>query len=164
MNEFYMSNWEKLRHIEGASQRVQEDTMRFSSTLEGLGISLDQLGHDAVVFLPILSSCRTMSPSCRLIGQVPHSLVLAGALLVDLRHGVAGFVGIKLPGLNFRNQRVEAAYRKELVYGEDHADRASRRRSPSCSPMFAATISACISTTCISTSPAISTCRPTICL
>jgi peptide/bleomycin uptake transporter len=33
-------------------------------------------------------------------------------------------VGIKLPGLNFRNQRVEAAYRKELVYGEDHADRA----------------------------------------
>jgi peptide/bleomycin uptake transporter len=34
------------------------------------------------------------------------------------------FVGIKLPGLEFRNQRVEAAYRKELVYGEDHEDRA----------------------------------------
>jgi peptide/bleomycin uptake transporter len=34
-------------------------------------------------------------------------------------------VGIKLPGLEFQNQRVEAAYRKELVYGEDHADRAS---------------------------------------
>ena len=33
-------------------------------------------------------------------------------------------VGIKLPGLEFRNQRVEAAYRKELVYGEDDADRA----------------------------------------
>lgn len=33
-------------------------------------------------------------------------------------------VGIKLPGLEFRNQRVEAAYRKELVYGEDHEDRA----------------------------------------
>ena len=32
--------------------------------------------------------------------------------------------GIKLPGLNFRNQRVEAAYRKELVYGEDNAARA----------------------------------------
>jgi peptide/bleomycin uptake transporter len=34
------------------------------------------------------------------------------------------FVGIKLPGLEFRNQRVEAAYRKELVYGEDNAQRA----------------------------------------
>src|SRR5690606_37021889 len=33
-------------------------------------------------------------------------------------------VGIRLPGLEFRNQRVEAAYRKELVYGEDHDDRA----------------------------------------
>ncbi|MEK1927605.1 MAG: SbmA/BacA-like family transporter, partial [Rhizobium giardinii] len=33
-------------------------------------------------------------------------------------------VGVRLPGLEFRNQRVEAAYRKELVYGEDHADRA----------------------------------------
>ena len=31
---------------------------------------------------------------------------------------------MKLPGLQFRNQRVEAAYRKELVYGEDHDDRA----------------------------------------
>jgi peptide/bleomycin uptake transporter len=33
-------------------------------------------------------------------------------------------VGIKLPGLQFNNQKVEAAYRKELVYGEDYAERA----------------------------------------
>ena len=33
-------------------------------------------------------------------------------------------IGVRLPGLQFRNQRVEAAYRKELVYGEDDADRA----------------------------------------
>ena len=31
---------------------------------------------------------------------------------------------IRLPGLNFRNQRVEAAYRKELVLGEDDQARA----------------------------------------
>ena len=36
---------------------------------------------------------------------------------------IAG-AGIKLPGLQFRNQRVEAAYRKELVYGEDDPARA----------------------------------------
>ena len=29
-----------------------------------------------------------------------------------------------MPGLYFRNQRVEAAYRKELVYGEDDTERA----------------------------------------
>ena len=33
-------------------------------------------------------------------------------------------IGVRLPGLEFRNQRVEAAYRKELVFGEDHEDRA----------------------------------------
>ncbi|MEL1623536.1 SbmA/BacA-like family transporter, partial [Acinetobacter baumannii] len=33
-------------------------------------------------------------------------------------------VGIKLPGLQFNNQKVEAAYRKELVYGEDYEERA----------------------------------------
>ena len=32
--------------------------------------------------------------------------------------------GIKLPGLEFEKQKVEAAYRKELVYGEDHECRA----------------------------------------
>src|SRR5207245_6634977 len=34
--------------------------------------------------------------------------------------------GIRLPGLEFRNQRVEAAYRKELVLGEDNASRAEQ--------------------------------------
>ena len=42
--------------------------------------------------------------------------------------------GLKLPGLQFRNQRVEAAYRKELVYGEDHADRA---QPPTVAELFA---------------------------
>lgn len=39
MNEYYMANWQRLRHIEGAAQRVQEDTMRFASTLEDMGVS-----------------------------------------------------------------------------------------------------------------------------
>src|ERR1700676_3707162 len=37
MNDFYIANWPQLRTIEGASQRVQEDTMRFATTMEGLG-------------------------------------------------------------------------------------------------------------------------------
>ena len=32
---------------------------------------------------------------------------------------VLALVGIKLPGLEYNNQRVEAAYRKELVHAED---------------------------------------------
>ena len=35
MNDYYMANWSRLRHIEGASQRVQEDTMRFRRRWKG---------------------------------------------------------------------------------------------------------------------------------
>jgi peptide/bleomycin uptake transporter len=42
--------------------------------------------------------------------------------------------GIRLPGLEFRNQRVEAAYRKELVLGEDRAERA---QPPTLGELFA---------------------------
>jgi peptide/bleomycin uptake transporter len=38
--------------------------------------------------------------------------------------GVLALIGIKLPGIEFFNQRVEAAYRKELVLGEDDPVRA----------------------------------------
>ena len=35
MNDYYMSYWHQLRHIEGSAQRVQEDTMRFARIVEG---------------------------------------------------------------------------------------------------------------------------------
>ena len=42
------------------------------------------------------------------------------ALFVSLAGTTASwFVGIKLPTLEYNNQKVEAAFRKELVYGED---------------------------------------------
>ena len=34
---------------------------------------------------------------------------------------ISWFVGIKLPGLEYNNQKVEAAFRKDLVLGEDEA-------------------------------------------
>jgi len=40
MVEFYHGVYDKARTIEGASQRVQEDTIRFSRIMEGLGTSL----------------------------------------------------------------------------------------------------------------------------
>ncbi len=124
MNNFYASKWEKLRHIEGASQRVQEDTMRFSSTLEGLGITLINSVMTLVVFLPILLALSNYVTDLPFIGKVPNSLFWLALFWSVFGTVLLAVAGIKLPGLNFRNQRVEAAYRKELVYGEDHADRA----------------------------------------
>jgi len=59
-----------------------------------------------------------------LVGEVPYALVVVAILWSLFGTGFLALVGIKLPGLQFRNQRVEAAYRKELVYGEDDAERA----------------------------------------
>lgn len=125
MNNFYMSKWQQLRHIEGASQRVQEDTMRFASVLEGLGISLINSVMTLVVFLPILFSLSSYVTTLPVIGVIPHALFWLALVWSVFGTALLAVVGIKLPGLNFRNQRVEAAYRKELVYGEDHADRAT---------------------------------------
>lgn len=50
MNDYYTSHWDKIRHIEGASQRVQEDTMRLAAILESLGVSFFALSNDSYCF------------------------------------------------------------------------------------------------------------------
>jgi len=124
MNDFYMSKWDKLRHIEGASQRVQEDTMRFANILETLGVVFINSIMTLVVFLPLLFQISEYVGNVPILGAVPHSLFWLAIGWSLFGTALLAFAGIKLPGLNFRNQRVEAAYRKELVYGEDYADRA----------------------------------------
>lgn len=124
MNEYYMSHWPKLRFIEGASQRVQEDTMRFSSTVEALGVNLVSSVMTLIAFLPVLFRLGADITELPLIGHIPHALVWAAIFWSVFGTVFLAAVGIKLPGLEFRNQRVEASYRKELVYGEDDPNRA----------------------------------------
>ena len=124
MNDFYMSHWPKVRMIEGASQRVQDDTMRFSRTVEDLGDSFVRSIMTLIAFLPVLFTYSSSITELPFIGAVPHALVWAAILWSIFGTVFLALVGIKLPGLEFRNQRVEAAYRKELVYGEDDENRA----------------------------------------
>lgn len=125
MNDYYMQHWGQLRQIEGAAQRVQEDTMRFSATMEGLGVSLVDSVMTLIAFMPVLVRLSAEVTEVPIIGAVPYPLVVAAIVWSLCGTGFLALVGIRLPGLEFRNQRVEAAYRKELVYGEDDPDRAS---------------------------------------
>lgn len=124
MNDYYMARWKRLRHIEGASQRVQEDTMRFAGVMEGLGVSAIDAVMTLIAFLPVLWALSEYVTELPLVGVIPAPLFFAALLWSIFGTGLLALVGIKLPGLEFRNQRVEAAYRKELVYGEDRAERA----------------------------------------
>jgi peptide/bleomycin uptake transporter len=125
MNDFYVDNWPRLRTIEGASQRVQEDTMRFATTMEGLGVNLISSVLTLLAFLPVLLRLSANITELPLIGAIPYPLVFAAIVWSILGTGALALIGIRLPGIEFFNQRVEAAYRKELVLGEDdsiHAD------------------------------------------
>lgn len=133
MNGYYMDNWQQLRHIEGASQRVQEDTMRFSTIMEGLGVNLIDSVMTLIAFMPVLLRLSVNITELPIVGEIPYPLVLAAIFWSIFGTVVLALVGYKLPGLQFRNQRVEAAYRKELVYGEDDAARA---QPPTVSELF----------------------------
>jgi len=124
MTEYYTEKWPQLRHIEGASQRVQEDTMRFASTMESLGTRVIDTVMTLIAFLPILWALSKHVKELPLIGEVPDSLVFVAIVWAAFGTALLAVAGLRLPGLEFRNQRVEAAYRKELVLGEDDPERA----------------------------------------
>lgn len=124
MNNYFMQYWPKLRHIEGAAQRVQEDTQRFARIVEGLGVSFVRSMMTLIAFLPLLYTLSQNVTELPFIGAVDGSMVYVAIMSALLGTVLLAVVGIKLPGLEFNNQKVEAAYRKELVYGEDSADRA----------------------------------------
>ncbi len=133
MNDFYLDRWSKVRVIEGASQRIQEDTMRFSGIMQGLGVSMIDSVMTLISFLPVLSALSIHVEEMPIVGSIPYPLVTLAILWSIFGTFLLIFAGIKLPGLEFKNQRVEAAFRKELVHGEDSSERAD---PPSLSRLF----------------------------
>lgn len=124
MNDYYVEHWSKLRKVEGASQRVQEDSMRFARLVEDLGASFVSSVMTLIAFLPVLSVLSKSVQSIPILGAIPNSLVIVSIVWSLFGTGLLALIGVRLPGLEFKNQRVEAAYRKELVYGEDAENRA----------------------------------------
>ena len=153
MNDYYAANWHAVRGIEGASQRVQEDTMRFARLMEGLGVSFMRSVMTLFAFLPILWTLSEKITELPWIGPVSHSLVWVAIVFALAGTVLMAVVGVKLPGLEFENQRVEAAFRKELVYGEDDGERATPARFSALFADVRGITSDCFFITCILTWP-----------
>jgi peptide/bleomycin uptake transporter len=93
--------------------------------MESLGSNMMDSLMTLFAFLPILWNLSKKVSEVPVLGQVDHALVYVAILFALFGTVVLALVGIKLPGLEFNNQRVEAAYRKELVHAEDDGTRAS---------------------------------------
>ena len=115
----YIPRWRNVKtEIEGASQRIQEDCNRFARIVESLGLQVVRAIMTLVAFIPVLwglSSAVTIPPFNTISGSLVWTalVVSIGGIIISW------FVGYYLPGLEYNNQRVEAAFRKDLVLGED---------------------------------------------
>ena len=108
------------RTIEGAAQRVQEDTIKFGRIMEGLGTSLIESVMIIVQFLPILLGLSAGIPIF-FFGDWEYGLVV-GALIWSVGGTIflilLGII-LRLVGVEYDLQKQEAAYRKVLVIAED---------------------------------------------
>ena len=124
MADFYHDKWDDASSIEGASQRVQEDTLKFARITEGLGAELLRSLMTLIAFTPILWELSKNITVLPWIGEVEHALVWVAILSALGGTILLASVGIKLPGIEYDIQKEEAAYRKELVLGEDFKESA----------------------------------------
>lgn len=108
-------------NIEGASQRLQEDTLKFTRLVEHLGEHAVRALLIMIAFTPILWEL-SKHVSLPIVGVVPGILVILAVLLSFGALAISWLVGIKLPGLEYNNQKAEASYRKALVLSEDKRD------------------------------------------
>ena len=120
MVEWYHGVYDKARKIEGASQRVQEDTIKFSRIMESLGTSLIEALMILIEFMPILFGLSVSIPIF-FFGDWDYGLIV-GALIWSIGGTIfligLGFI-LRLVGVEYDLQKKEAAYRKILVVAED---------------------------------------------
>ena len=120
MVEWYHSVYDKASKIEGAAQRVQEDTIKFSRIMESLGTSLIESIMVLIQFIPILLGLSVGIP-IYFFGDWEYGLI-TGALLWTIG-GTIFLIGLgwilRLVGVEYDLQKKEAAYRKLLVIAED---------------------------------------------
>ena len=120
MVDWYHSVYNTARNIEGAAQRVQEDTVKFARIMESLGTSLVESIMVLVQFIPILFGLSLGIP-IYFFGDWQYGLI-TGALIWTIGGTIfliaLGWI-LRLVGVEYDLQKKEAAYRKILVIAED---------------------------------------------
>ena len=113
----YLRAWDThAEPIEGASQRLHEDTQRFAVALDGCLVTVLDAIFTLIVFTPILCELSLEIRPPLDFGALNGGWLWGTAFLASLV-GLGGAVvfGQKLVYLEVDNQRVEALLRKDLV-------------------------------------------------
>ena len=99
----YLGAWDvAISPIEGASQRIHEDTQRFASGVQGCVATILDALFTLVIFCPLLASL--------------DAALMAMAVLAAVGGvGISAFIGKNLVGLEVNNQKAEAEVRRHLV-------------------------------------------------
>lgn len=123
MVSHYHNLFHKARHIEGASQRVQEDTVKFSRIMEDLGVSFVESLMILIAFFPILMGLSS-GVAVSFFGEWPYGLVASATIWSIGITVVLLVVGklLRLVNVEYDIQAREAAYRKLLVVAEDDGE------------------------------------------
>ena len=99
----YLSAWDTtVSPIEGASQRIHEDTQRFASGVQGCVAT-------------ILDAVFTLAIFCPLLASLDPALMVMAILAAVGGVGISAFIGKNLVGLEVNNQKAEAEVRRHLV-------------------------------------------------
>ena len=113
----YLRAWDThAEPVEGASQRLHEDTQRFAVALDGCLVAVLDAVFTLIVFTPILCELSLEIRPPLDFGALNGGWLWGTAFLASLV-GLGGAVvfGHKLVHLEVDNQRVEALLRKDLV-------------------------------------------------
>lgn len=121
MVEWYHTRADAMKRIEGASQRVQEDVLKFTRIMENLGTAVVESILILIAFVPILWGLSNGLLLTFFGDWAPGLMVTAivwsvGITVILL---VAGWI-LRLVGVEYDIQVKEAAYRKMLVIAEDN--------------------------------------------
>lgn len=99
----YLGAWDTtVSPIEGASQRIHEDTQRFASGVQGCVAT-------------ILDAVFTLAIFCPLLASLDPALMVMAILAAVGGVGISAFIGKNLVGIEVNGQRFEAEVRRHLV-------------------------------------------------
>ncbi|KAF7455838.1 peptide antibiotic transporter SbmA [Cryptosporidium felis] len=119
LSEYYLKSWNLINGVEGASQRIQEDTARWAKQIR---LATFEVVSSAMTFfkiIPELLSVSSSIPELFILGRMKHGILLPPFMVFGIQFIILALSSYRLPFLHFENQKLEARYRKVLALNED---------------------------------------------